>query len=65
MVKTAKLRGIIAERGRTQKDVAHHIGVSPATFGRKLRVGIFNTDEVDKMVDYLEIENPADIFFAR
>ena len=59
---TNKLRGIIAEHGLTQEKVAVAIGITPKTFYLKMKKGVFGTDEVIKMVQLLQIENPADIF---
>lgn len=59
---TAKLRGIIAERGYSQKDVARRLGMTDKTFYRKMRNGVFRTDEATKMVEFLHIDNPAAIF---
>lgn len=64
MVNTNKLRGIIAERGLDQKDVAELIGKSPKTFYEKMKKGKFDSDEITKMVSGLNIENPVEIFFA-
>jgi DNA-binding XRE family transcriptional regulator len=64
MVNTNKLRGIIAERGLDQKDVAELIGKSPKTFYEKMKKGKFDSDEITKMVAGLSIENPVEIFFA-
>ena len=64
MVRTDKLRGIIAERGKSQADVALMIGITPKTFYEKMRNGIFGSDEIQKMIDGLSISNPIDIFFA-
>lgn len=64
MVNTNKLRGIIAERGLDQKDVAEMIGKSPKTFYEKMKRGKFDSDEIMQMVYGLNIENPVDIFFA-
>ena len=63
-IATNKLRGIIAERGMTQKQVAIELGMAQKTFYNKMKKGVFGTDEVDKMVDVLSIDNPAEIFFA-
>ena len=63
MVNTHKLRGIIAERGLDQKDVAKMIGKSPKTFYEKMKKGKFDSDEIMQMVSGLNIENPVDIFF--
>lgn len=64
MVNTNKLRGIIAERGLDQKDVAEMIGKSPKTFYEKMKKGKFDSDEIMLMVSGLKIGNPVDIFFA-
>lgn len=64
MVRTDKLRGIIAERGKSQADVAIMIGITPKTFYEKMKIGVFGSDEIQKMIDGLGINNPIDIFFA-
>ncbi len=64
MVNTNKLRGIIAERGLSQQDVAEMIGKTPKTFYEKMKKGKFDSDEIMDMVSGLNIENPAEIFFA-
>ncbi|MBQ3071780.1 MAG: DUF739 domain-containing protein [Oscillospiraceae bacterium] len=58
----AKLRGVIAERGKTQREVAAAIGVCEKTFYLKMKNGSFGINEVEKMVAFLQIENPLDIF---
>ncbi len=65
MIDTNKLRGVIAERRKTQADVAKAIGISSRTFGSRLKKGVFGSDEIDVMVDYLDIEDPAAIFFVQ
>lgn len=62
MIAVNKLRGIIVENGMTQKEVAEKLGMSQKTFYNKMKKGVFGTDEVEKMVSVLSIENPADIF---
>ena len=57
-----KLRGVMAEKNCTQKQLAEAIGVSSKTFYNKMQKGVFGTDEVKKMVEYLSIANPAEIF---
>lgn len=64
MVATNKLRGIIAERGLTQEKVAKMINITPVSFYRKMKRGIFDSDEMYQMIQILDIEKPADIFFA-
>ena len=64
VINTNKLRGIIAEKGKTQTDVAHAIGITPKTFYEKMKIGIFGSDEISIMIKELDIENPVEIFFA-
>lgn len=60
---SAKLRGVIAERGKTQSEVAAAIGIAPRTFFNKMKKGTFGVDEAEKIVNFLKIENPLEIFF--
>ena len=41
MIRTDKLRGIISERGMSQSNVAHLIGITPKTFYEKMSKGVF------------------------
>lgn len=65
MVATEKLRGIIAEQGLSQRQVAKKLGMTEKTFYSKMKKGVFGTDEVDQMITILKIENPVEIFFAK
>lgn len=64
MVAANKLKGIITERGLSQRDVAEHLGMTPKTFYTKMKKGVFDSDEMLDMIRYLGIENPTEIFFA-
>lgn len=64
MIATNKLKGLIAERGLSQRDVAEHLGMSPRTFYTKMKNGVFDSDEMSDMIRYLGIDNPTEIFFA-
>lgn len=61
---TNKLRGVMAERGKTQAEVAKMLNISTRTFYSRMKRGVFGTDEAEKMVKFLRIENPADIFLS-
>lgn len=63
MIRTDKLRGIISERGLSQTNVAHLIGITPKTFYEKMSKGVFGSDEIEIMIKELHIENPMEIFF--
>lgn len=65
MVATDKLRGIIYERGTSQRKVASALGITEKTFYSKMKKGVFGTDEVEKMVELLNIHNPAEIFLVK
>lgn len=65
MIRVDKLRGVIAENGLSQADVAKLIGITPKTFYEKMKTGIFGSDEIQIMIDNLKINNPIEIFFAQ
>ena len=64
MVHVKKLRGKMAEKGRTGIDMARVINKTPKTFYDKMKKGVFDSDEIAAIVDDLGIENPMEIFFA-
>lgn len=66
MVNTDKLRGLIAERGFSQSDVAKRIGITPKTFYEKMRKRVFYSDEIEAIIAMLNItdaERVNAIFF--
>lgn len=63
MINTRKLKGIMVEKGMSQKTLATSLGINDKTLGRKMKLGKFNSDEMEKMIEILEIKNPAEIFF--
>jgi DNA-binding Xre family transcriptional regulator len=65
MVNVDKLRGLMAERGLTKTATAQILGMTPATLNRKFKIGVFRSDEMEKLIQVLHIENPDDVFFAR
>lgn len=65
MVNTAELRGVIAKNGKTQKDVAKMLNITPKTFYARMSKGVFGSDEIQIMIDELHIDNPMDIFFTK
>lgn len=64
MIQVNKLRGIIAEKGLSQSDVAKEIGITPKTFYEKMKIGVFGSDEIETMIELLDIKDPVSIFFA-
>lgn len=64
MIDVNKLRGKMAEKGRSGADMATVIKKTPKTFYAKMKKGVFDSDEIIAMVNDLGIENPGEIFFA-
>lgn len=65
MIRTDKLKGIMAQQNMSQCNVAKAIGITPKTFYAKMKKGVFGSDEIDAMIRILNIKDPADIFFAK
>lgn len=65
MIDTQKLKGIIAKKNTSQRQVAFALGMTEKTFYEKMKIGIFGSDEIDKMIELLEIKNPVPIFFTQ
>ena len=64
MILVNELRGIIVAREKTQQEVAWMLGITPKTFTTKMKKGVFGSDEIEKMIEFLEIKDPISIFFA-
>lgn len=60
-----ELKGIIVSQGKTQEEVAKHLGMTAKTFSLKLNNGSFGSNDIDKMIDFLDIKDPMWIFFDR
>lgn len=64
MITTNEIKGLIRARGMTQAEVAEKMGINPVTLSRKLSKGVLNSDEIEVLIEVLEINNPASIFFG-
>lgn len=65
MVDTNKLRAMWVAKGLRQSDVARMIDMSERTFSRKMKRGIFGSDDMEKLIDALQISEPCSIFFCQ
>lgn len=65
MVDTNRLKGLIVENEKTQEEVARYIGITPKTFYLKMKRKVFGSDEIEKMIELLNIDDPTPIFFAK
>lgn len=64
MILTNEIRGRMVAKGFTHAAMAKELGMTDRTFGTKMKKGVFGSDEIEKMIVLLEIEDPNKIFFA-
>ena len=64
MINTNQLRGIIVAKGTSQGQVAKELGITRETFYRKMKKGVFDSDEINQMIKLLDIQDPVAIFFT-
>ena len=63
MINVDKLKGKIAENRLTREKLAKAMGISARGLSLKLKKGVFNNVEIEKLVKILKIDNPIEIFF--
>lgn len=63
MVSTDRLHELLVSRGITQKELAKRLGMAESTLNRHMKRGVFYSGEMQAMVEILQIEDPAAIFF--
>lgn len=64
MLDKEALREEFRKNGKSQKDIAVMLNISERTMCRRMKSGVFGSDEVLIMVKELGISDPQDIFFA-
>lgn len=64
MVNTLELKAQIARKGKTNQEVYEALGMSKRVWYDRIKNKKFNSDEMYKLIELLEIDNPAPIFFA-
>lgn len=57
-----KLKVLFVEKGYTQQDIARELGITLNTLRRRMKDEIFNTDEINKLIEILDIKEPMEIF---
>ena len=66
MIDINKLKGKFLEKGYdTQEKQAKALGISTKTLQNKLKRGIFNSDEIFKIMEILKLDDPTPIFFVK
>lgn len=63
MLNVPEFRAAMARKGYTQKKLASVLGISEKTFYERIKSKRFGTEEIEKLIPVLEINNPMDIFF--
>lgn len=65
MVNSAKLKGLIAENGLSQAQVARNIGMNPKTFYQKMFNGVWKSNELAALKQALKMsdQQAINIFF--
>lgn len=60
----AKLKGVMAEKGFTQKELAKKLSLSERTMQLRMKAGRFGTDEAERIGEILGIDKKTlvDIF---
>lgn len=60
-----RFRAQLVLRNVTHKRLAEVLGIDESTLYRKINNnGAFTRDEINQMIEYLMIDDPASIFFA-
>lgn len=65
MIDINKIKGSIVSAEKIQTDVVKWLGITPKTFSIKLKKGVFGSDEIKVMIDYLSIEAHLFIFLQK
>lgn len=63
MILVNELKARFVAKDLTQEQVAERLGINPKTLSLKLKAGILNSDEMEKLIEILDIDDPAYIFF--
>ena len=64
MVNCQKLKALMVENNLTGKNVAKLMHISDKTLYKKLKSGLFDSEEMYQLIEILKIQNPAEIFFS-
>jgi ACT domain-containing protein len=66
MMNKTLLEEKMKEKGKSITDMCRMLGISRSAFYRKRNsISEFTQNEIRKIVDFLELDSPVDIFFAQ
>lgn len=60
-----EIKGKIRAKGLTQAEFAKKLGMSEKTFYNKMKKGVFGSDDIEKMMEILGIDELVPIFFSK
>lgn len=63
MIRTDLIRQSLAENHLTLQQLADCLEITPRTLYSRMRKGIFRSDEMERMIRLLHINNPCEVFF--
>lgn len=64
MINIVLLEEEMARCGITEEEMCQRLGLSRGVYCRKIRKGVINTEEAEKMRVILGLKDPGKIFFA-
>lgn len=65
MFNKKEFRAQVARAEKTYKEIAEYLNIDESTLYRKIQNdGSFTREEINKLIDFLSISEPRDIFFA-
>ncbi len=64
MILINELKGLIVAKGFSNKEIAKELGITSKTLYNKFKKGVFGSREMEKLINILDIKDPAAIFFA-
>ncbi len=64
MVNTNLLKSVMVAQGYTVREVAKGIGINEKRLYRYMKKGVFPSDVVESLVNFLRIDDPVPIFFT-
>lgn len=66
MFDVRRFKAQLIVKGVTNKMLAERLNINESTLYRKINAdGNFSREEINIMIEYLEIDNPSEIFFAK
>ena len=59
-----EFNALLARKGMKKMDLARLMGISYTSLYRKIETGRFTREEISRIIDILEIDDPRPIFFS-